>query len=174
MALTRKGLFKMSGICSIILSIVLFIVSIVELLKTGYFGQTQTGSGMVVGVGENKIIGYTCLGFGAAALFGGALLLIGLNFYNKPAFKTILIISSIFILASGALLNLNALALYLGFSSDDEQGFVFKKRETENASDRAIKLQRQIRVLRSMRDEGEISDEEFRLLLDDLIEKNKQ
>ena len=173
--LTRKGLFKTSAILSIILSAILFAVSIVELLKQGYFGRTQTGSGMVVGVGENIIIGYFCLAFGGSAFLGGCLLLISLLFYKSKSFKGLLIISSFFIILSGAVLNLNALILYLAIASNDEKGFSFEKFKNKSsiknkATINGEKLREQIVILRKMRDNGEITDEEFRFMLSELID----
>lgn len=174
--LTRKGLFKTSAILSIILSAILFAVSIVELLKQGYFGRTQTGSGMVVGVGENIIIGYFCLAFGGSAFLGGCLLLISLLFYKSKSFKGLLIVSSFFIILSGAVLNLNALILYLAIASNDEKGFSFEKFKNKSsiknkATINGEKLREQIVVLRKMRDNGEITDEEFRYMLSELIDR---
>lgn len=173
--LTRKGLFKTSAILSIILSAILFAVSIVELLKQGYFGRTQTGSGMVVGVGENIIIGYFCLAFGGSAFLGGCLLLISLLFYQSKSFKGLLIVSSFFIILSGAVLNLNALILYLAIASNDEKGFSFEKFKNKSsiknkATINGEKLREQIVILRKMRDNGEITDEEFRFMLSELID----
>lgn len=173
--LTRKGLFKTSAILSIILSAILFAVSIVELLKQGYFGRTQTGSGMVVGVGENIIIGYFCLAFGGSAFLGGCLLLISLLFYKSKSFKGLLIVSSFFIILSGAVLNLNALILYLAIASNDEKGFNFEKLKNKSsvknkATINGEKLREQIVLLRKMRDDGEITDEEFRFMLSELID----
>ncbi len=174
MALTRKGLFKASAILSILLSIVLFAVSTVELLKTGYFGSTQTGSGIVVGVGENKIIGYVCLAFGLSAFLGGFLLFISLIFYKSKSFKKLLIFASFFTIVGGAVLNLNALMLYLAISSNDDKGFTFEKsknkiEEKKQAVVSGEKLREQIVLLRKLRDEGEITDEEFRYMLSELI-----
>ena len=176
MALTRKGLFKTSAFLSIILSAILFIVSVVELLKKGYFGSTQTGSGMVVGVGENKIIGYACLAFGCSSFLGGVLLFISLLFYNSKAFKGLLTISSVFTIIGGAVLNLNALMLYLAIASNDEKSIVFKraKNNVETKKQSAVsgeKLREQIVLLRKLRDEGEITDEEFRYMLSELINR---
>lgn len=173
--LTRKGLFKTSAILSIILSAILFAVSIVELLKQGYFGRTQTGSGMVVGVGENIIIGYFCLAFGGSAFLGGCLLLISLLFYKSKSFKGLLIVSSFFIILSAAVLNLNALILYLAIASNDEKGFNFEKLKNKSsvknkATINGEKLREQIVLLRKMRDDGEITDEEFRFMLSELID----
>lgn len=173
--LTRKGLFKTSAILSIILSAILFAVSIVELLKQGYFGRTQTGSGMVVGVGENIIIGYFCLAFGGSAFLGGCLLLISLLFYKSKSFKGLLIVSSFFIILSGAVLNLNALILYLAIASNDKKGFSFEKLKNKSsiknkATINGEKLREQIVILRKMRDNGEITDEEFRFMLSELID----
>lgn len=173
--LTRKGLFKTSAILSIILSAILFAVSIVELLKQGYFGRTQTGSGMVIGVGENIIIGYSCLAFGSSAFLGGCLLLISLLLYKSKSFKGLLIVSSFFIILSGAVLNLNALILYLAIASNDEKGFTFEKFKSKSLNKNKVvvsgeKLREQIVVLRKMRDNGEITDEEFRFMLSELID----
>ena len=173
--LTRKGLFKTSAILSIILSAILFAVSIVELLKQGYFGRTQTGSGMVVGVGENIIIGYFCLAFGGSAFLGGCLLLISLLFYKSKSFKGLLTVSSFFIILSAAVLNLNALILYLAIASNDEKGFNFEKLKNKSsvknkATINGEKLREQIVLLRKMRDDGEITDEEFRFMLSELID----
>ena len=168
MALTRKDLYRISGIISIILSIILFIVCICELLKYGYFGLSNTGKGMVVGVGENKIIGYTCLAFGVFNLIAGTLMLIAVKYYKKKRYKSLIFASSFFTLLGGVFANLNAIALYLAFSTDDKRRVVLKM-QNQVQNENVEKLQLKIKLLRNILDKGEISNEEFLSLFFDLL-----
>lgn len=177
MGLTKKGYFTASGILSIILSVTLAFVTIVELLKKGYFGETPTGHGYVTGVGENIIIGYTCLSFSIANFIGGVLMLVATRLYTTKHQKNLVIASSVFTILGACALNLNAVALYLAYGTDDyveiRQAKSAVKTGKKKQQTQPENLRTSIQALRKMRDNGEITDDEFRYFLFDLIEHKK-
>ncbi len=174
--MTKKGLYKTSAYFSIIISIILAVVTTYELLKKGYFGQSLTGHGMITGVGENKIVGYTCLGFSVINFIAGTLMFVTIKHFHKSHYKRLLIASSFFTILGAVCLNINAIALYLAYGTEEELANKLLKpfhAEQKPANQDAKQLKQSLIILRKMRENGEITDEEFKKVLYDLIKGEK-
>lgn len=189
---TKQILIKISGILSILEAVGLIIATIVTAFGFGYIGVINDGlnqidpgngawepavnltAGVLVFIVIIEVI------FATLALVGGILLLKSVSdpnmFKNKKGLYTGGAICTI--IASGAI-GLSAILLYISFALRDEPEVYAQpntidvqpgQSQKSNMSDEQIKSQ--MDVLREMKERGEISNEEFKEMMFELIKKS--
>ena len=189
----KRTLIKISGILAIIEAVGLFLSSImfilgssfmIELLKSLQEGATESGwdvSGTAaptdIGVGIIIAIGIILLLFAVFALTGGILLLQSVSVPEKfTAKRKRFITGSVFTIIATGVVSIAAILLYVAFALKDEapaqtapaaQTVVDVKPESSNQAP----IKGQMEALREMRDKGEITEEEFKQMMLDLIKK---
>ena len=177
---TKRMLIKFSAIFGIIDSIAYFITAINIFLNVGYFGDTKTGSGNIQGFFNFSELDFFILAgslivLGVFSLVGAVLLFISISdpvlFSQK---KGIYISGCIFNIIGGTLLSLSNIFLYISFAfktvnNGSEEEFDPHK---QNDSNDSLQLKEKIENLRKLKDNGEISEQEFTKKLFEILNKN--
>lgn len=182
MGSNKQLLIKISAIISIISSIGMLLSGITLLTDVGYFGQALTGPGVAdsnLNIGKGYIIGMgvAFILLSVSALVGGILLLKSLPFAGKTQKRRNMYITGcVFTIIGGLGLSLATIFLYVSFafaSSNIEQSSQPQNDAMSNSGyNSEDKLKHQLDALRSMRERGEITDEEFKKLMLELIKKS--
>lgn len=182
---TKSNLIKASAIFAMISGLSSMVSGFFEVFGMGYVGATLTGTGAYNGQNLQAImiaIAVIEIVLGMCSLFGGILLLksrkdasvVSLRRYKAGC--TLVIIG-------GCGLGLQSILLYIAFAT---KGSTFEPEFNDQAIEDDVKptstsqpsesknaTEHQIKLLREMRDRGEISSEEFKEIMFDIIKNQK-
>lgn len=184
---TKSNLVKASAILAIISGISSLLSFIFEICDFGYVGETLTGSGYFDGQTTRAIV-IAILVFdlvlGLCSLAGGVMLLKWRK-QNSMSSSTLYKVGCGLVIAGGLGLGLQSILLYIAFASNgqrfdpefhedtlNENGehATYVQTSSRHESD---SIERQIKLLREMKERGEISDDEFKQMMFDLIRNQK-
>ena len=188
---TKKTLVRVSGIFAIIDAVTLFISGVTLVTSTGYFGKALTGLGMAVA--DINIAREVFIAMGAVFIvlsicsLAGGIILIKKTSPDKPfetssgAYKWGCALTII----GGMLLSIAAILLYISFAFKNTTARELRSGEFNEAVlkydpiyDDAIEtdedVKKRLEVLRKMKQNGSLTDDECREMLFDIIDKKKQ
>lgn len=179
---TKNNLIKASAIFAIISGISSILSGVIELCDLGYVGETLTGYGMFDGEMLRAaviIISVFEILLGACSLIGGVLLLRMTKAKNsRRTYKA----GCTLVILGGLGIGFQSILLYIAFATNSQIGAAEHQNDyvnnntssytTHTSNDNGI-VERQIQLLRQMRDRGEINDEEFKKMMFDLIKNQK-
>lgn len=189
---TKATLVKVSAIFAIIDAIGCIFAGIILATTTGYFGEALTGMGMAIpGINIPReafiAMGVVIAIMGVLSLIGGVLLLqvTGANKIFQTSSGKYKAGCALTIIGGG-LVSIACLLLYISFcyknvpSSElrsgefNNEAMVYDYGDVSSAheSDEAVK--RKINVLRQLKNKGEISDQEFKDMLIEIIKRKEQ
>lgn len=182
---TKRALIRASAIFAIISGVSSLLGFIIELCDFGYIGSTSTGSGYLDGQTIQMIyIAVLVLEFalGICSLAGGVLLLkfCAGNTKNPVArYKA----GCALVIIGGLGLGLQSILLYIAFATSGqrfEPEFNEEKLHDDSYSQygdgagrESKSMESQLKILRDMKARGEITDEEFKKVMFDII-RNQQ
>lgn len=186
---TKSNLVKASAIFAIISGVSSLLSFILELCDFGYVGETLTGSGYFDGQ-TVRTLAIVILVFelimGMCSLAGGVMLLKSRR-QNSPASSKYYKVGCGLVIAGGLGLGLQSILLYIAFASNGQR-FEAEFHEDElndnvSQNDRTYvqtssrqasdSVERQIKLLREMKERGEITDDEFKQMMFDIIRNQK-
>ncbi len=175
MGSTKQTLRKISAILSIIDSVGMFIAGIFLLSSFGYFGMSSTGTGQVINsynLSKTAIIlmGVMLLILAICSLTGGILLIKNKNRTQYAWGATLTIIGSGFVSLAAILLYISMALVDREYYYVQEPPLTSERKSEEKMDDERLK--RQIEVLRQMRLRGEITNDEFKEMMFELIKKS--
>ncbi len=185
---TKRVLIKISAILSIINAVAYLISAIVSFSSINEIAAaTQAGVGYVessIDITATVLVvaGVVMLIFAILSMIGGIFLL-KCNSQNK-----LYIPGAVLTIIGAGGLSLSAILLYVSFAIKDDPGVMVTPSQQQNLTEQNLseekpisneekqkakdaKLKSQMEILRNMKDKGEITQEEFKQLMFELLKK---
>lgn len=182
---TKNNLVKASAIFAIISGVLSLVSFIFELCDFGYIGETVTGSGYLDGqIIQTVSIIILVLEFvtGLCSLAGGVLLLKS-RMQNANNSQKCYKVGCALTIIGGMGLGLQSILLYIAFATANQRfepefheeklndnSYAYTERPLSHENEN---IERQIKILRDMKAHGEITDEEFKKYMFDIIRNQK-